>query len=53
MEYVSLGRSGLQVSKICLGVMSFGSSKWRSWVLNEEDSRPFIARALELGIKFF
>ena len=53
MEYVSLGRSGLQVSKICLGVMSFGSSKWRSWVLNEEDSRPFIARALELGINFF
>ena len=53
MEYVSLGRSGLQVSKICLGVMSFGTPKWRSWVLDEEESRPFIARALELGINFF
>ena len=53
MEYVSLGRSGLNVSRICLGVMSFGSPDWRSWVLDEEESRPFIARALELGINFF
>ncbi len=53
MDYVNLGRSGLKVSRICLGMMSYGTSKWRPWVLDEEESRPFIQRALELGINFF
>ncbi len=53
MEYVKLGRSGLKVSRICLGMMSYGTSKWRDWVLDEEESRPFVKRALELGINFF
>jgi len=53
MDYQRLGKSGLKVSRICLGTMTYGSSKWRDWVLEEEDSRPFIQRALELGINFF
>jgi aryl-alcohol dehydrogenase-like predicted oxidoreductase len=53
MEYVRLGSTGLQVSPICLGMMTYGSSQWRSWVLDEHDARPFVARALELGINFF
>ena len=55
MEYVRLGNTGLQVSKICLGGMSFGDpKKWiHSWVLNEEDSRKIIKKALDLGINFF
>jgi aryl-alcohol dehydrogenase-like predicted oxidoreductase len=53
MDYINLGRSGMKVSRICLGMMSYGTSQWRDWVLDEEDSRPFIQRALELGINFF
>jgi aryl-alcohol dehydrogenase-like predicted oxidoreductase len=53
MNYVHLGRTGLKVSRICLGTMTYGSKKWRDWVLPEEESRPFIQRALELGINFF
>jgi len=53
MEYVRLGRTGLKVSRICLGCMTYGSKKWRDWVLEEDESRPFIKRALELGINFF
>ncbi len=53
MEYVRLGSTGLQVSRICLGTMTYGSKKWREWVLEEEAGRPFIKRALELGINFF
>jgi len=53
MEYVNLGRTGLKVSQICLGMMSYGSSQWRDWVLDEDESRPFVKRALELGINFF
>lgn len=53
MQYMNLGKSGLKVSRICLGMMTYGSSQWRDWVLDEEDSRPFIRRALELGINFF
>ncbi|HVT94588.1 MAG TPA: aldo/keto reductase [Bryobacteraceae bacterium] len=53
MKYVNLGETGLQVSRICLGAMTYGSKKWREWVLDEEESRPFIRRALELGINFF
>jgi aryl-alcohol dehydrogenase (NADP+) len=53
MEYVRLGSTGLKVSRLCLGAMTYGSKKWREWVLEEEESRPFIRRALELGITFF
>lgn len=53
MQYVNLGRSGLKVSRICLGMMTYGTSKWRPWVLDEAEARPFIQRALEFGINFF
>lgn len=53
MDYMKLGRSGLKVSRICLGMMSYGTPEWRDWVLDEEDSRPFIQKSLELGINFF
>lgn len=53
MEYANLGATGLRVSRICLGAMTYGSKRWREWVLEEEESRPFIQRALELGINFF
>ncbi|MBK5106622.1 MAG: aldo/keto reductase [Anaerolineales bacterium] len=53
MDYQRLGNSGLKVSRICLGTMTYGSTKWRDWVLEEEESRPFIQRAIELGINFF
>ncbi|CAI6044231.1 1-deoxyxylulose-5-phosphate synthase YajO [Paenibacillus sp. JJ-100] len=55
MEYVKLGNTGLDVSRLCLGCMGFGdASKWiHQWVLNEEDSRSIIKSALELGINFF
>ena len=53
MEYVRLGTTGLKVSRICLGTMTYGAKKWREWVLEEEESRPFIRRALDLGINFF
>jgi aryl-alcohol dehydrogenase (NADP+) len=53
MQYVRLGSTGLKVSRICLGTMTYGSKKWRQWVLDEDESRPFIRRALELGIDFF
>jgi 1-deoxyxylulose-5-phosphate synthase len=52
VEYVNLGRSGLKVSRIALGCMSYGVEQ-RAWRLNEADSRPFIRRALDLGINFF
>ncbi len=54
MEYARLGSTGMKVSRICLGCMGFGDSEWvHKWVLNEEDSRPIIKKALELGINFF
>jgi aryl-alcohol dehydrogenase (NADP+) len=55
MQYVTLGNTGMKVSRICLGMMSYGSPEWldQSWVLVEEDSRPFVKRAIELGINFF
>ncbi len=56
MEYVKLGNTGLDVSQICLGCMSFGSAEnWvhNPWALNEDDSRTVIKRALDLGINFF
>jgi aryl-alcohol dehydrogenase-like predicted oxidoreductase len=53
MQYVSLGKTGIKVSRICLGAMSYGAKSWRQWVLEEQEGRPFIKRALELGINFF
>ena len=53
MQYVNLGSTGLKVSRICLGCMTYGRKSWRDWVLEEAESRPFIRRALELGINFF
>ena len=53
MQYVNLGHSGLKVSRICLGMMTYGTPKWRPWVLDEDQSRPIIQRAVELGINFF
>ena len=53
MQYVNLGQTGLKVSRLCLGTMTYGSPQWRDWVLPEADSRPFIDRALSQGINFF
>jgi aryl-alcohol dehydrogenase-like predicted oxidoreductase len=53
MQYVDLGSTGLKVSRVCLGMMTYGTPKWRPWVLSEKASRPFVQRALELGINFF
>ena len=53
MDYVRLGHTGLKVSRLCLGAMTYGTPEWRPWVLDEAASRPFIARALEQGINFF
>jgi len=53
MHFVNLGSTGLKVSRLCLGCMTYGSKQWREWVLDENESRPFIKQALELGINFF
>ncbi len=53
MDYVRLGRSGLKVSKLALGCMSYGDPGWRPWVQNEPAARPFFRRAVEAGINFF
>jgi len=53
VQYVNLGNTGLEVSRICLGTMTYGTSKWRDWVLDEEESRPFFRRAIDAGINFF
>jgi aryl-alcohol dehydrogenase-like predicted oxidoreductase len=53
MDYTRFGKTGMKVSKLCLGCMTYGSTKWRDWVLEEEASRPFIREALERGINFF
>jgi aryl-alcohol dehydrogenase-like predicted oxidoreductase len=53
MEYTTLGDTGMTVSKICLGCMSFGDSDWREWVLDEEEGKEIVERALELGVTFF
>lgn len=53
MDYIKLGKSGLKVSRLVLGCMTFGSSKWAPWVLDAEASRPLIARAIDLGINYF
>ena len=53
MQYANLGSTGLKVSRICLGTMTYGDPKWRDWVMDEAASRPFIQQALEAGINFF
>jgi aryl-alcohol dehydrogenase (NADP+) len=53
MDYVNLGQTGLKVSRICLGMMTYGTSQWRPWILDEADARPIVQRAVELGINFF
>lgn len=53
MQFTSLGHTGLKVSRICLGTMTYGDPAWRSWILSEEAGRPFLKRALEYGINFF
>jgi len=53
MDYVNFGKTGLKVSRLCLGCMTYGTPAWRDWVLDEEASRPFFRRALEAGINFF
>jgi len=53
MQYTRLGRTGLKVSRICLGMMTYGTPRWRPWVLDEEASRPVVRHATELDINFF
>ena len=53
MDYVYLGKTGVKVSRLCLGMMTYGSKQWRQWVLDEEASKPLIRRAVEAGINFF
>ena len=53
MQYMNLGKTGMKVSRLCLGMMSYGSKQWRDWVLNEEDAKPFVRRALDAGVNFF
>jgi aryl-alcohol dehydrogenase (NADP+) len=53
MEYVKLGNTGMKVSCLCLGMMSYGSKKWREWVLEENEAKPLFQRALEAGVNFF
>jgi aryl-alcohol dehydrogenase-like predicted oxidoreductase len=53
MKYVNLGTTGLKVSRVCLGTMTFGSPEWRNWVMGEAEALPFIKRALDSGINFF
>jgi len=53
MQYTTLGSTGLTVSRICLGCMSYGDTQWRSWVLDEAAAQPFFRLALDSGITFF
>jgi 1-deoxyxylulose-5-phosphate synthase len=53
MQYINLGKTGMKVSRLCLGMMSYGSKQWRTWILEEEESKPFIKRALDADINFF
>jgi len=53
MQYTNLGKTGLNISRLCLGMMTYGSKQWRPWVLDENETRPFVNRALDSGINFF
>ncbi len=52
MKMIKLGRTGLDVSRICLGMMTYGSPEWRAWVLDEAAARPLVRRAVEAGVNF-
>jgi aryl-alcohol dehydrogenase (NADP+) len=53
MDYVNLGTTGTKVSRLCLGMMTYGTKQWREWVLDEEAAKPLIRKAVEAGINFF
>src|SRR5260370_28909135 len=53
MDFLPLGNSGLKVSRLCLGCMSYGSSQARPWILDEEAALPFYRQAIDVGINFF
>jgi aryl-alcohol dehydrogenase (NADP+) len=53
MEYVRFGKTGMKVSRLCLGMMTYGSRKWREWILEENEAKPFVKRALDAGVNFF
>ena len=53
MQFTRLGSTGVTVSRLCLGMMTFGAKSWRDWVLEEEESRPLIRKAIDLGFNFF
>jgi aryl-alcohol dehydrogenase-like predicted oxidoreductase len=53
MQYVNLGKAGVKVSRICLGMMSYGAKSWREWILDEDEARPIVRRAAELGVNFY
>ena len=53
MPTVNLGHTGVRISPLCLGMMTYGSKKWREWVLEEAEARPIVQRAIEAGINFF
>ena len=53
MEYVRLGGTGMQVSRICLGMMTYGDPDWRDWTLGLDDAEPIVMRALEFGVNLF
>ncbi|MEL7436456.1 MAG: aldo/keto reductase, partial [Chloroflexota bacterium] len=53
MEYTRLGQTGLSVSRICLGMMSYGDPNWRDWILSYDEGKPIVQRAVERGINFF
>jgi aryl-alcohol dehydrogenase (NADP+) len=50
MQYINLGKTGMKVSRLCLGMMSYGSRQWREWILGEEEAKPFIKRALDIKL---
>ena len=53
MDYVNLGTTGTKVSRLCLGMMTYGAKEWREWMLEEEAAKPLIRQAVEAGINFF
>jgi 1-deoxyxylulose-5-phosphate synthase len=53
MQYTNLGKTGMKISRLCFGMMSYGAKSWRDWVLDEEQAKPFVRRALDAGINFF
>ena len=53
MQYTRLGNSGLKVSRICLGMMTYGSKEWREWIMDESTCHDHVKKAIQLGINFF